>query len=54
MKLLPFFPEAFTRSEYIVLGGWIALGVLFWVLRPKDRYEKNSANDGIEMLTKSP
>jgi amino acid transporter len=53
MKLLPFFPEAFTRSEYIVLGGWIALGVLFWVLRPKDRYEKNSANGGIEMLSKS-
>jgi hypothetical protein len=36
MKLLPFFPEPFTRWEYIVLGGWIALGILFWILRPKE------------------
>jgi amino acid transporter len=35
MKLLPFFPEAFTRWEYIVLGGWVALGIFFWMLRPK-------------------
>jgi len=41
MKLLPFFPEAFTRWEYSVLGGWIALGIFFWMLRPMPGYEKS-------------
>jgi amino acid transporter len=41
MKLLPFFPEAFTRSESMVLGGWIALGVVFWMLRPKGAADGN-------------
>jgi APA family basic amino acid/polyamine antiporter len=52
MKLVPLFPESFTRAEYLALGGWVALGIVFWMLRPKDRYSRNSAKDGIEILTK--
>jgi hypothetical protein len=42
MKLLPFFPEAFTPAEYMVLGGWIALGILFWTMRPRERYDNTA------------
>jgi amino acid transporter len=55
MKLLPFFPESFTQSEYLVLGGWIALGVLFWMLRPKggtDAIAINPTTDGTDRTDK--
>lgn len=34
MKVLPAIPGSFRRYEYVVLAGWIALGVLLWRRRP--------------------
>ena len=36
MKALPFVPGSFSAAEWIAFGLWSSLGLLFWVLRPRE------------------
>ena len=33
MKVLPFVPGSFTAAEWIALGGWLGLGLVFWSMK---------------------
>ncbi|HZT76258.1 MAG TPA: APC family permease [Vicinamibacterales bacterium] len=35
MKIVPQVPGSFTGAEWTAFAGWSALGVLFWLLRPR-------------------
>ena len=35
MKVLPFVAGSFTRSEWVAFAGWSALGLVFWLARPR-------------------
>lgn len=35
IKVAPPVPGSFTRAEWLALGGWLALGTLFWRRRPR-------------------
>jgi basic amino acid/polyamine antiporter, APA family len=35
MKVVPQVPGSFTAAEWTAFAGWSALGVLFWLLRPR-------------------
>jgi hypothetical protein len=35
MKALPFVPGSFSGAEWIAFAAWSALGLSFWLLRPR-------------------
>jgi hypothetical protein len=35
MKLIPAIPGSFRGYEFIALGGWISIGAVLWIRRPR-------------------
>ena len=47
MKVLPFVPGSFTAAEWIALGGWLALGWMFWTMKRGAAGSGPRSEDGI-------